>query len=38
MAAVTPRIGSVSSCSGEGSAKGDISTRAAAQRIVATVA
>lgn len=34
--AVTPRIGSVNSCSGEGRAKGERSTRAAAQRIVAT--
>lgn len=35
--AVKPRIGSVSSCSGEGSASGDISTRAAAHRSVAAV-
>lgn len=38
MVAVTPRMGSVSSCSGDGSASGEMSTRAAAQRIVATVA
>lgn len=37
IAAVIPRIGSVSSCSGEGRAKGDRSTRAAAHRMVATV-
>lgn len=38
MEAVTPRMGSVSSCSGDGSASGEISTRAAAHRIVAAVA
>ena len=38
MEAVTPRMGSVSSCSGDGSASGEISTRAAAQRIAAAVA
>jgi len=37
MVVVIPRIGSASSCSGEGSARGEISTFAAAQRIVATV-
>ena len=36
--AVTPRKGSVSSCSGDGSARGDMSTREAAQRIAATEA
>lgn len=35
MVAVTPRKGSVSSCSGEGRAKGATETRAAASRIVA---
>lgn len=35
MVAVTPRKGSVSSCSGEGRANGAIETRAAASRIVA---
>lgn len=35
MVAVTPRIGSVSSCSGEGRASGAIDTRAAASRIAA---
>ena len=38
MVAVTPLIGSVSSCSGEGSAKGATETRAAAKRIAAAVA
>ena len=36
--AVTPRIGSVSSCSGDGSARGATDTRAAAKRIAAAVA
>jgi hypothetical protein len=35
--AVTPLMGSVNSCSGEGRARGDMSTRAAAHRMVATV-
>lgn len=35
---MTPRIGSVSSCSGDGSAKGATDTRAPAHRIVAAVA
>ena len=35
--AVCPRIGSVNSCSGEGSASGDMSTLDAAHRIAATV-
>ena len=35
MAAWTPRIGSVSSCSGDGNASGDMFTLAAAQRMVA---
>lgn len=35
MAACTPRIGSVSSCSGDGNASGDMFTLAAAQRMVA---
>ena len=35
MMAVAPRIGSVSSCSGEGRASGAIDTRAAANRIAA---
>ena len=35
-AAVTPRIGSVSSCSGDGKARGEMSTLAAAHRIAAT--
>ena len=38
MAVVTPRMGSVSSCSGEGRANGEMSTRAAAQRMAAAVA
>lgn len=38
MGAFTPRIGSVSSCSGEGRARGATDTPAAAHRIVAAVA